>query len=77
MPDFTPYADFAAAASAAGRGARAWSAHAGLIPAAPAAISPVVSPVVFAIVSAVVSPPASPPAGVVSGVHPPLAVVVG
>jgi hypothetical protein len=73
MPDFTPYADFAAAASAAGRGARAWSAHAGLIPAAPAAISPVVSPVV----SAVVSPPASPPAGVVSGVHPPLALVFG
>ncbi|MGH8817322.1 hypothetical protein [Achromobacter pestifer] len=68
MPDFTPFADFASAAFAAGRRARGLSRHAGFS---------VVSPVVSAVVSPPVSPPASPPSGVVSGAYPPSAVVFG
>lgn len=69
MPDFTPSAESAFAARAAGVGLRARLGH--------GVSSPVVSPVV----STVVSPPvASPPCDVVVGVagaYPPVAAVVG
>ncbi|MGE8656542.1 MAG: hypothetical protein ACN6O8_07325 [Achromobacter sp.] len=68
MPDFTPSAESAFAARAAGVGLRA-SRRQGVS-------SPVVSPVV----SAVVSPPAAPPRDVVAGVagaYPPVVAVLG
>jgi hypothetical protein len=70
MPDFTPSAESAFAARAAGVGVRASLRH-GVSP-------PVVSPVV----STVVSPPASPPPPCdvvvgVAGAYPPVAAVVG
>jgi len=69
MPDFTPSAESAFAARAAGAGLRASRRH---------AVSP---PVVSPVVSTVVSPPvASPPCDVVVGVagaYPPVVAVVG
>ncbi|WP_175139825.1 hypothetical protein [Achromobacter pulmonis] len=68
MPDFTPSAEFALAALAAGAGLRVSLRH--------GVQSPVVSPVV----STVVSPPAAPPCDVVVGVagaYPPVAAVAG
>ncbi|MFY3859507.1 hypothetical protein BI147_12795 [Achromobacter xylosoxidans] len=70
MPDFTPSAESAFAARAAGAGLRASRRH--------GVSSPVVSPVVSTVVSPLAAPP--PPCDVVAGVvgaYPPVAAVVG